>query len=303
MSLVGKQIAILGATGYIGRSLLATGLKQKLAIDGFSRDPKKAKADLGKYNIEVQNLYSYEEFLGNDYDVVVNATGVGSPRKIAEDPKQVEIVTKKVDDILLSYLSKHPNARVFSISSGSVHKAPKHFTDKGQLSSGDQYTLAKFDSEQRHRGWSKYSVIDLRVFAFVSRWLNTEENFFIADVAKCLLADSTLKTMPNDMVRDFATADDLWEVISFLVSKEPLNDAFDIKSASPVSKFELLKEVAKKLGLKYEIEQDMLDQSPTGQKNEYYSKSDDLENMGFKTAKTSLENVLTELTSLTKVNS
>lgn len=303
MSLVGKKIAILGATGYIGRSLLDSGRDQKFNIDGFSRDPKKAKADLSKYGIEVKSLFSYDQFLGNQYDVVINATGVGSPRKIAENPEQVKVATEEMDDVLLTYLRGHSDTRVFSISSGSVHRAPKNPDDKSQLSPGDQYTLAKADSEKRHRGWGQYSVIDLRVFAFVSRWLDTDEKFFIAEVAKCLLEGETLKTMSNDMVRDFATSDDLWEVVSFLVSKEPINNAFDIKTAAPVSKFELLEEVAQKLGLRYEVEQDMLDQSPTGQKNEYYSKSEVLENIGFKLQKTSLDNVLSELTVLKTTNS
>ena len=102
------------------------------------------------------------------------------------------------------------------------------------------------------------------------------------------------------MVRDYCTADDLWEVIEFLCDMPAQNAVFDIQSKSPVAKFELLDHLSQKFGLKYEISQDLLDQSPTGAKSVYCSQSDTLSKLGYKTKKTSLENLESEISVLLK---
>lgn len=303
MSLVKAKVAVLGATGYIGRSLLATGLNRELNLTGFSRNPKTAMEILANYDIQTENIDSYDNFPNQEFDVIVNATGIGSPREIYKNPEQVKAVAEIMDDILFAYLDKVQHVRIFSISSGVVRKFSNSGLVSASLSPSDQYAWAKSESETRHRSWSRQAIIDLRVFAFVSRWLDPEEKFFIAEVAKCLKENLTLKTMPTDMVRDFSTADDLWEVIDFLSSQKPLNTAFDVKSLAPVSKFELLHRLAEEFGLKYEVEKGMSDKSPTGSKDIYVPSSDDLEELGFLSENTSLDNILKELSVFKMTNS
>lgn len=301
------KVAILGATGYIGRSLVATASAHGFVAVPFSRDIVRATEKFSSYNIDAPPISSYDTFLDQRFDVVVNATGIGSPREINKDPTKVFSVTEAVDTLLFSYLDKHPNTRAFNISSGSVYGlSARQPIENGALStfdpacfsSGDYYSLAKLHSEAKHRALSDYHIVDLRVFAFISRWLDSKETFFIAEVANCLLSDKVFYTRQDDMVRDYCTADDLWEVIEFLCDRPAQNAAFDMSSKSPVAKFELLDHLSQKFGLKYEVSKGLSDQSPTGQKNAYYSKADALIKLGFVPGHTALDNVVRELTAV-----
>lgn len=298
------KVAILGATGYIGRSLVATADAHGFEIVSFSRDVSRAKKVFASYNIDDQSVSSYDSFLDQNFDVVINATGIGSPREITNNPTKVFSVTEEMDSLIFYYLDKYPNTRVFNISSGSVYglsagqpieKGILATFDPSHLDPGNYYSLAKLHSEAKHRAWSDHNIVDLRVFAFISRWLDTDETFFIAEVANCLLNDKVFYTKQSDMVRDYCTADDLWKVIEFLCDRPAQNAVFDMQSKSPVAKFELLDHLSLKFGLKYKVSKELMDQSPTGQKNAYYSKSNALTNSGFIPHFTALENLSSEL--------
>ncbi len=284
------RVALLGATGYIGRSLLATA-PTELVIIPFSRNAEKGKTTLISYGIVMKDMQDYSDFLQKEFDIVINATGIGSPKKLTADPQAVFLVTEEMDNLLFQYLEKHPKTSVFNISSGSV----KELIETGKTS---DYSRAKYESEKRHRDRNDFAIIDLRVFAFISRWLDLEESFFISEVAKCLLNKETFVTNQNDMIRDYYSASDIWDVISFLQKLPPTNTVYDMQSRSPISKFELLTNLSKHLGLQYKITSDILNQSPTGAKNVYYSKSTALSELGFSPKKTSLENIEYELNKL-----
>lgn len=297
------RIAILGATGLIGRSLTHSASLKNYVATAFSRDPQKAIEVFGVYGIRYDKVSDYKNFLETDYDVVINATGVGSPREIASNPTKVFRVTEEMDALILSYAERHPDCRVFNLSSGSVYglAARQPITNETLASfdlsgfrPGDYYSLAKLYSEAKHRGASNTNIIDIRIFAFVSRFLDTEESFFIAEVAKCLKEGLVFKTKSEDMMRDYSTADDILDVIEFLSDKPPQNTAFDLRSLSPVGKFELLEYLSKNLGLKYE-KQHLEGVSPTGEKNAYYSNSEKLAELGFTSNSSSLENIVREV--------
>lgn len=304
------RIAILGATGLIGRSLTNEAQQRGYDVTAFSRDPVKAREQFVLFGIEPGTVFGYDEFIDQNFDVVVNATGVGSPREINSDPTKVFAVTESMDDILLSYLHKHPECRAFNLSSGSVYGrsagrpiqsgTPATF-EVSHLRPGDFYSLAKLYSEAKHRSVPERHIIDLRVFAFVSRFLDLEESFFIAEVAKCLKEGAVFKTKPEDMMRDYATAEDLLDIIGFLMTLPPQNAAFDVVSARPVGKFALLKYLSEKFGLKYETGQ-LESSSPTGEKNAYYSESAALTTLGYTPRRTALQNIEQELTAILSKN-
>lgn len=292
--------ALLGVSGYIGRALL---VEFEDDVVGYSRDKKAAIKTLEKYEVPVREIREYGEFLNHEYDVVINATGIGSPKKLNENPAAVFSVTEEMDQVLFKYLEKYPKTRVFNLSSGAVYGRPSGdfvtentaaVFDVNNLSPKDSYGAAKFLSEVKHRARPEYSIIDLRVFAFVSRYLDPTDSFLVADIARCLKEQTILKTKPSDLTRDFITATDIAAAVKFLVAKEPMNTVFDLKSAAPVSKFELLESLRKELKLKFEVEE-MGETSPTGTKNIYATKSSQLEQMGLVAKKTSLQNVTSEL--------
>lgn len=299
----GANIAILGATGLIGRSLTSSAHQRNYEAIAFSRNPKKARETFARLGIGHDEVFDYGDFSERHFDVVINATGVGSPREINSDPTKVFAVTERMDDLILSYLEKYPECRVFNLSSGSVYgvgarqpigSETKAVFDISSFRPGDFYSLAKLYSEAKHRAVPERHIIDLRVFAFVSRFLDLEESFFIAEVAKCLKTGEVFKTKPEDMTRDYSTATDLWDIIEFLMTLPPQNTAFDVVSLAPVGKFELLKHLSKKFGLKYETAE-LEHFSPTGEKNAYYSKSRALTDFGYQPHRTALQNIEREL--------
>ncbi len=298
------NVAVLGATGYIGRSLLASADSFGFKAVPVSRDKERAKRVFESYKIKADYIYDYVELLEIEHPVLINATGIGSPREIMKDPKRVMIVTEEMDAVIVAYLEKYPRTRVFSISSGSVYglSAREPITDVSSavfdinnLKAGDYYSLAKLYSEVRHRSLTESAIVDLRVFAFVSRWLDLNESFFVTEVARCLLEKKTMETMPNEMIRDYSNQDDIWNIVRFLISQPILNSAFDIKTKSPVTKFDLLNHMKEVFNLDFLVSENVAEQSPTGQKNAYYPESTKLTELGYVSDRTSLENVTKEM--------
>ncbi len=300
------KVAVLGATGYIGRSLLAGAKEFSFEVAAFSRNVIQAKAFLGAQSIHAPLVLPYKALLSGEYDIVINATGIGSPKKLSENPSLVFSVIEEMDTLLAEYLKKHPDARVFNISSGSVYglAADGPITDTTNaifnLRNDNSYAVAKLMSEVKHRADQRLAIIDLRVFAFVSRFLDTEDSFLVSEIAKCLQDGTTLYTTPANMVRDYITAHDVWHVVQFLCEQEPQNEAFDMQSAKPVSKIELLEYIGQQLGLVYEFIDSMRVESPTGQKTAYYSESEKLSSLGYRPTRTSLEIIESELRALLK---
>lgn len=298
-----SSIAILGVSGYIGRALFHELLQDSsVAVTGYSRNIEAAKTSLAAYKIS-GDIKSYEELMDHKYDVVINATGIGSPKKLNADPAAVYVVTEEMDRMVFGYLDKYPKTRVFNLSSGAVYglAALDYVTpvssaafNINNLTAKDGYALAKLHSEARHRSRKDCAIIDLRVFAFVSRFLDPEDSFLVSEIAKCLKEKKTIKTKPDDIVRDFTTANDIADVIKFLMRQPATNDVFDLKSQAATGKFELLNKLKEELGLAFEVE-DREETSPTGAKNIYAPRESRLDSMGYSPRSTSLQNVTNEL--------
>ena len=127
------KIAILGATGYIGRSLalaLANDPHAKLVL--FVRDLEQAEVMLGALGLpKTVQIRHISTLLRQKVDVVVNATGIGSPRALLSNARAVFEVTESMDALVMAYCERYPGVRVFNISTGAVF---------GE-SSGDPITL------------------------------------------------------------------------------------------------------------------------------------------------------------------
>ncbi len=299
-----NSVAILGVTGYIGRALLnEIHNNPEWEVVGYSRDVDAAINTLASYNVSHGDIKNYEELLDNKYDVLVNVTGIGSPKKLHEDLGAVFAVTEEMDRVVFQYLDKYPDTRTFNISSGAVYGissgdyvGPNSIATfaVNSLNLRDSYALAKLHSEGKHRARSQSSIVDLRVFAFVSRYLDASDLFLISEIAHSLKKKTSLKTNSVDLVRDFTTAGDLVAVLKFLVGREPVNDVFDMRSKEPLSKLELLHKLKEELGLTFEVEE-MNDSSPTGVKNVYAPTESRLESLGYSPQYSSTESVMSEL--------
>lgn len=90
-----KKIALLGATGNIGKAL---------------GNELSGKAFIGKFKV-----FQYARSLGNlqafgeaGYDVIINCIGIGSPAVLKRDPAVIFGVTEQFDSLVMGYLEKIP---------------------------------------------------------------------------------------------------------------------------------------------------------------------------------------------------
>lgn len=300
------RMALLGASGYIGRSLLHECTSRGfMDVVPFTRDAQKTTSVWERYGVAVTfPPREYKRFHEETFDIVVNATGVGSQRALRHDPTGVVRTTMEMDERLYRYMDEYPHTRVFNLGSGAVYGAnagsaivnetsATFFPNR--LSARDCYALAKLLSEAHHRALSSRAIVDLRVFSFFSRFVDIEDTFFLSEVAACLRQRRVLKTSAEDMMRDFTTAREILDVILFLCTRDPVNAAFNLESKAPASKFEILSHLSKTFGLRYEVEKGIGQGSPTGTKHAYYSMTGTLSALGFPSRESSLEAIDREM--------
>jgi len=294
-----KTVAVLGATGYIGKSLIHTFVAEKgYKFFLFARSREKLKKFLRTIDKNpALTIEPFQKFSAIRYDVVINCIGIGSPNGIRESGIRIFQVTEKFDNLILKYLEKHPNTLYINLSSGAaygkkIEKPLEIFSQSvlniNHLDSGEYYSIAKINSEAKHRALPNYNIVDIRIFSFFSRFIGLSSGYLMADIVHALKQQENLAIGPDDIVRDYIGAAELWYFMRLIMKKRAINDVFDIYSAKPVSKFALLKHLKRKYGLQYSITKILQKQSPTGIKNLYYSKNRKAASIGYLPKRTSL---------------
>ena len=298
-----KKIAIIGATGYIGRSLLEEFIQEEYTVYAFSRTDSGVKSLLRAKNC---NGYLLDDFRSFEYDVVINCAGVGDPKVLKNDPSQIFHVTEDTDSLVIRYLIEHPKALYINLSSGAVYgdnfKQPIDLgTDSvfhvNLLSPNDYYAIAKINSEAKHRSMTTLNIVDLRVFAFFSRFVDTNGGFLMSEIVSCMKNKKVFETNANDIVRDYITQSDLFSLIKVVMQQEKINDFFDVYSQKEVSKFELLDFLKKKYNFEYRIKEVEVNKIALA-KNIYYSRNKKAEKLGYFPKSSSLVGIEKELSEL-----
>lgn len=309
MSLVMKSrhIAILGATGYIGRSMaVELALNQSITLVLFSRNPERVRAFIAEHvgTEDRVSVAAYEDFDAGNYDVIFNCTGIGSPREYKKNPSAIFEVTERFDTMVIAYLLKRPEAIYINLSTGSVYglsaqgivnETSRAVIDMNNIVPAAYYSVAKINSEAKHRAHADLKIVDLRIFSFFSRFADPEDNFLLSDVVKSLRTGVPMKTGPTSVVRDYVCPSELSRIMMRVIETGGSNDVYDVVSTAPVSKFELLDFVKSHFKFEYIIEEKGGVLSPTGDKNEYYSQSKRIERIGYVPKFTSLEGIAEEL--------
>lgn len=251
------DIAILGAGGQIGLDLMRT-LAPAHDVTGYARDPARAAARLREAGVTGARLRPFDEFDAATHDGAVNAVGIGDRAgQIAQGPAFLD-ATWAVDGRVLAWLDRDPARFYVSISSGAVYglgrpwpipadaalewpvnaPEPAHF-----------YALAKAALEVRHRVAAHKAIYDIRVFGYFSPFIRPDSSFFLAELAAAIAARRPFATTRADMVRDYIDGGELATAIARLAAKRPASGAFDIWSAAPVAKLDLLAALEREFGL------------------------------------------------------
>ena len=290
------MIAVIGATGYLGRSLA-----RKIAQTGpvplalFARDPAK----LARYGWPSHvSLHSLETFDAEGFSLVINAIGVGDPKAVANLGNDVFDLTRVWDDRVLSSLGSD-TAYVF-LSSGAVYgQGATHAVAAGsvlslpvnRLDTVSTYTLAKLCAEARHRCLPGRAILDLRVFGFADPTIDQSGSFFLSELSRAVATRTPFMTSSAEMVRDYAGADELYDLIQAWRQAGQPNRALDLYTLAPVSKQALLEAAGQRFGL--EIIRDGV--AAEGVRPVYASQFHAAGDLGYRARRTSLQVVLDTL--------
>jgi len=300
-----KGIAILGATGHIGKALVYWISKNDEYYFHLYSRSKELATKIFEYiwkqgKGEIKN---YEDLDSNFYEAVINCVGIGDPAKLINAKLSIFQLTEKFDNLVIGYLQKHPETVYINISSGAIYG--KEFSDAANENSilaikinhieeNDYYAIAKLQSEAKHRALADMNIVDLRVFGFFSRFIDLSTNYFMADVVRSIIQKKELITNSFNMIRDYVSPKDLANLVMICIEKRFLNKAYDVFSKKPISKFAILDKFNKNFGLKFKISNEISFQQATGGKLNYYSNYQKAKEIGYYPSLSSLETLMEE---------
>ncbi len=246
-----KQIAILGSTSHIAQNLIYffSQLHPDVTLTCFAR--KKGRGQ------------PYFSFPQHDFDAVINCIGLGDPKKIKDAGASFFRTTEFFDNMVLDYLETHPSTVYIHFSSGAVHA---HF-QASHINASDYYGIAKLNAEAKHRALSHFSIVDLRVFSFFSRFIDLKAGFLMSELFLSLKTRTPFVTSTQDIKRDFIHPKDLFQLVWACILT-PSNCAYDVVSLAPISKHDLLEALKKKYGLHVILQESSV---PVGPRQDYYS--------------------------------
>ena len=301
------RIAILGATSQIAQDLiLSFSINKGYDFLLFGRNIELLEKWINSENLsEKYQVKEYSEFSNDQkYDMIINFVGIGDPAKAQKTGNDIFKITEQYDDMALEYVKQHKKTKYIFLSSGAVYggnyqepvnKDTIATIDINNLKSTDWYTLAKLYAEAKHRSLSDLSIIDVRVFNYFSHTQNIDTRFLITDIVRAIKNKEVFKTSVDNIVRDFITPPDFYNLIQAIIDAKSTNIALDCYTKNPVSKFDLLSELKNKFGLIYDFDENIDTIDATGAKVNYYSTNKISGNIKYMPDNTSLDGIIQEM--------
>jgi nucleoside-diphosphate-sugar epimerase len=297
------RIAILGATSQIAKDLVVSFAAQtghELVL--FARRPEIARLWLSSVGLKNRyNVSKFEAFSDDKhFDAILNLVGVGNPVQALAAGSSIFETTLKYDEMVLKYQISHPACRYVFFSSGAVYGSKfDHPVDVSttaaipinNLLPQDWYAVSKLHAESRHRALADLPIVDVRVFNYVSWTQDISTRFFITDLFRSIKKGEVLCVSKENIVRDYIGPDDLFKLISLIISSSATNDVVDCYTLAPVDKLTMLTNMSEKFGLIYNINESPTPVNATGLKLNYFSKNYRAALFGYVPSKNSLETV------------
>lgn len=260
--------------------------------------------ELQNSTADIDIIEGYGDFTDFSFDVVINCIGVGTEKNLQGNYARYFTVTEEYDNLVLGYLQRcNPDALYVTFSSGAVYgrsfsapvsKETANCIKVNHLAPQDYYGIARLNAEAKHRALKELKIVDLRVFSYFSRYVDLSDGYFITDVMDCILRDKVLATSNVNIVRDYVHPDDLYAIVVKCMGAGTINAAFDVASTKPAEKFEILEYFSEQYGLKYSMDNDSDNSSPTGMKNIYCSDYHNAVSIGYVPKFSSMETIIQE---------
>lgn len=294
------KIVIMGASSHIARDLISS-FSDEHFLELFSRD----FGSISRWMVErgYKNFFSRSYFdfksLPKNIDVIINFVGAGDPHRIMQMGENIFQVTETFDKMAMDYVQENRDCKYIFISSGAVFgdnfKTPADAEKLSvfpinNLQPQHYYGLAKAMAEVRHR-MSPRQIIDLRVYNYFSHTGNLSARFMINDIIRAIQTKTVFKADRTPIVRDYIGSLDFYQMINVLLKQDNMNSAIDIYSRQPVTKDQLLSEMAKRYGLEYETVGFAAGLPATGIKENYYSVNTAAYALGYRPTLNSLETI------------
>ena len=255
---------------------------------------------------EVKNCKSFilQDFNENHkVDVIINCIGSSN----SSQSREFFELTQKYDSTSINYLKKNPNTKYIFFSSGAIfgdeflEPINQNSFARVQINSYAKmswYGISKLYAECQHRSLIDHSIVDLRIFSYFSHLQNLETNLLMSQVVKSLKSNKTLLVSSKNIVRDYVTSVDLFNLIEKIIEMNFLNMAIDSYSLEPISKFTLLENLSSLYGLKYEIDHMQNYENYNSLKLNYYSTNKIAGKIGYIPKHSSLTGIFEELNKL-----
>tara|TARA_Y100001970_G_C14146201_1_gene809948 strand:+ start:454 stop:1380 length:927 start_codon:yes stop_codon:yes gene_type:complete len=299
------KIAFLGSSSQIAKGLLRESQNEdKHHFYLFTRDTESFynwmdNAKLNSINIKLESLKSFNS--SHEFDLIINFVGIGDPGKALKMGSKIFDITYKYDQLVIDYLAFHPNTKYIFISSGVVYgdifKSPASSSSSSvihinDLKHTDWYSMSKIYAESRHRALEKFSIVDVRVFNYVSSDIDTNSRFLITDALRSIKENQIMKTDNKNVTRDYIGPEDLYQLIMKLSENELLNTSVDCFTKDPTDKFSILEHMKSHFGLKYEIINSNTGINAYGSRENYFSENYKANSFGYEPSFSSLENIV-----------
>lgn len=263
------KIALLGGTGFVGKSLADFVLSHHSDVDLtlYSRTPRVTSGqpflEFLEKNKTGQVQLRAAESLGDDlksakYTHLIHGA-VSSDERVYRDEKvSLDVVNSDLSSLLMRVSTLQTPPKFIYLSSGAVYGSFQDATHPdedalyGEFPAGPKqlYSMLKQDAERKVQAAHRLTSVILRLFAFIGPWLPTEQHFLAGQTIRALETNLPLELKARAFVtRSYLYADDMAKQI-LAICKQSQHSVYNVGASKSYELAEYCNELGDTLGLR-----------------------------------------------------